>query len=332
MRERKVIIAGILLIAAILSCTVGGKIASSTDTYTDSIASIDKSIGDALKLTTAATSTSVVISMLKDDIATPISEQFADFTDYLLLIVIILLAEKYLVPILGMAAFRIIIPASCILILVGLLSERESLKNAGKKLIIAGIAVSFLIPASTTVSNTIREIYGNNIQETIEEVDKLSSNAFTEGDQTAEEAPLPEAETEGGKASASLQETDNEESSDKNKFGNFFNGIGTSITNAASTVSHAVLNAVDSIFDSAKDKFDYFTGLVKNFVESIAVMVVTSCIVPIVVLVAFVSMLKFLFGIDISGVYDLPNRIKKQRNRFREGKKESEEKELAKIN
>ena len=330
MKERKTVIAVILLIAAVLSCTVGGKIVSSADTYSDSIASIDKSIGDALKLTTAVTTTSVAISFLPGDVATPIADQFADFTDYLVFIVIILLAEKYLVTILGLVSFRILIPAACLLIIAGLLNEREGLKNAGKKLIIAGLSVCFLIPASTTVSDLINTVYGSNFQETIEKVDILSSNIPSEETQNTEKIASSKEETKAKKASASVQ-TDNEESTDESKIKHFFSNIGSTVSGAASTVSSAVSNAVGSVVSSAKDAIDYFTSLVKNFAESIAVMVVTSCIVPIAVLAAFVFILKLFLGIDISGVNDIPNKIKKQRKHYGESKEDTEEKELTHI-
>lgn len=331
MRERKILIAGILLIAAILSCTVGGKIASSVDTYADSIASIDKSIGDALKLTSGITASSVAISFLPGDIATPIADQFADFTDYLVFIVIILLAEKYLVTLLGMTAFRILIPASCILILVGLLSEREGLKNAGKKLIIAGVAISFLIPVSTTVSDVINDVYGSSIQETIEKADILSSNIFSDEDKDSEEAAKTQEKKKVQETPSSVQKTNDEKSTDESKFKNFFSGIGTTVSNAVGTVSNAVSNAVDSVIDSAKDAFNYFTALAKDFIESIAVMIVTSCIVPIAVLAAFVFILKLFLGIDISKVNDFPGKFKRQRQGMKEHSTESKETEFTHI-
>lgn len=334
MRERKVkaYLAVFLLIMAILSCTVGGRIASSVETYSGSIASIDKSIGDALKLITGVTVTSVVISLLPDDVATPVANQFSDFSDYLLFIVIILLAEKYLVTLFGATAFRILIPAACILVFAGLVKGREGLKKAGIKLIVAGFAISFLIPVSTAVSNLINAVYGSNIQATIEKTDKLSSTISFEEEQSEEDAAAVKEKPEAEKASMSASGFDSEKGVDKSKFKSFFGSIGATVSNAAGAVSQAVSNAVDSVVDSVKDAFNFFMELAKDFAESIAVMIVTSCIIPIAVLAAFVSMLKLLFGIDISGIYDIPNKIKMRRNRFRGGNKGAEEKELTKNN
>ena len=45
---------------------------------------------------------------------------------------------------------------------------------------------------------------------------------------------------------------------------------------------------------------DYVTGLLSRFVEAIAVMMVTSCLIPILVVIFFSWLMKLLFKVDIS--------------------------------
>ena len=54
------------------------------------------------------------------------------------------------------------------------------------------------------------------------------------------------------------------------------------------------------IGDAAGTIVDYVTGLLSRFIEAIAVMIVTSCLIPILVVVAIVWLIKILFKIDLS--------------------------------
>ena len=53
------------------------------------------------------------------------------------------------------------------------------------------------------------------------------------------------------------------------------------------------------ISNAAVSVSDYVTGLLSRFIESLAVMLVTSCLIPILVVVAFVWLLKTLFSVQI---------------------------------
>ena len=44
------------------------------------------------------------------------------------------------------------------------------------------------------------------------------------------------------------------------------------------------------------------TNLMNNFVESLAVIIVTSCIIPVLVLIFFLWLVKLLTGVDLSGM------------------------------
>ena len=45
---------------------------------------------------------------------------------------------------------------------------------------------------------------------------------------------------------------------------------------------------------------EYVTGLLSRFIEAIAVMIVTSCLIPILVIIFFIFLMKILFNVDIS--------------------------------
>ena len=62
----------------------------------------------------------------------------------------------------------------------------------------------------------------------------------------------------------------------------------------------AVEKFLSWIKNAAVTVVDYVTGLLSRFVEAIAVMMVTSCLIPILVVLLFSWLMKLLFKIDIS--------------------------------
>lgn len=62
----------------------------------------------------------------------------------------------------------------------------------------------------------------------------------------------------------------------------------------------AVEKFLNWIKNAAVTVVDYVTGLLSRFVEAIAVMMVTSCLIPILVVIFFSWLMKLLFKVDIS--------------------------------
>lgn len=58
------------------------------------------------------------------------------------------------------------------------------------------------------------------------------------------------------------------------------------------------------IVDKAEGTVNYVTEVLSNFIESLAIMIVTSCLIPLVVLVFFVWLIKIVFEIEVP--YRLP--------------------------
>lgn len=262
---KKVLICLLLILAAVISFFPVAGSASSVDAHETTIRSIDDKIETVLKLTATSTLASVGISAIPSDTATPIAEKVADFTEYFMLILCVLYSEKYLLTILGAATFKILIPISCGLFLASLFCHPQALKRLGTKIILAGLALYFMIPLSVQVSDKIYNTYRATIRETIQ-----YAEAFT--DKTSE---LSEADEDEGVIRTIL----------------------TRISETATTLS------------------DKAAKLLNNFVESLAVMIVTSCIIPLLVLLFSIWLIKTLTGIDLR----FPEKAKHRRFRLKAG-------------
>ena len=116
--------------------------------------------------------------------------------------------------------------------------------------------------------------------------------------QTIEEAQSTQIEA---------QETTSEESDD----GGIFSGLASKVQ-----------DAISSIGDNVSKLIEKGKTALSNFIDAIAVLLITSCVIPIAVLIFFIWIIKIIFGINIP-----IGKIKKNQN-----KEETKEKEAQKIN
>ena len=235
-------------IIALISIFGVSRAAASPEFHAKTIESLDEKRNTVMELTAASTAASAAITLIPGDTATPIAEKLADLSTYFLVVLCAIYLEKYLVTITGYAAFSILIPAACVLYMV-------SVKWLANKLIVFGIAIVLIVPASVQLSNLIERTYESSINETIE-----SARQATE-------------EIEG-----SAGDSDESEDDESGVLSGFF----SKITDGVSGVVEKVEN------------------ILNDFVEALAVMIVTSCVIPIVVIIFFIWLVKNILGMNIS--------------------------------
>ena len=246
-----------ILIAGISSLFMIAPRVSSIEHHQKRIEVLDQKATNVLALTTAVTATSVAITMIPDDVATPIANELADLSVYFVIINCAILLEKYLLTILGTISFSYIIPFACLMILYARFRRNHSIENLGYKLIILAVAIYLIVPVSIWVSNQIDSTFYASIQETIETA-KGTASAIQ---------------------SSALVETDS------NLLSQIWNGFQTGITNTIQGISDAVTKVKQSL---------------GNFIEAIAVMIVTSCMIPLIVLVCFMKIINMIFHTNFS--------------------------------
>lgn len=277
MRKETVIPVVILLLIAVLSFTLAGPAASRPSTYRSTSAVLDEKEENVLKLAAAATTTSALLSMIPGDAATPIAEKMADFSTYFMWVLCAIFLEKYLLTILGFAAFRILIPAACILGVTGFLLRNGSMKSIGVKLAMFGLVMWMVIPISVSASGMIEKTYEDSIQETLD----AAADAQSELEEAAN-ASSPEEQTE----------EDTSPGDDRNILEKAEEWISDTAGNLADTASEITEGFTGGeIIRKAND-------MVNDFVEAIAVMIVTSCLIPVLVLLFMFWVIKLLFGMS----------------------------------
>ena len=264
-RERIRWIVSILipLLCALLSFCVIAKYTSSPTMKINAhaIRSLDDKKTTALELTAAATAASAAITLIPGDAGTPIADKLADLSSYFLIVVCAIYLEKYLLTILGALTFKWLIPLSMLALAVYFGSKKELFWKIGVKIFIFGLAIYAVIPVSVHVSKMIYSTYQESIDATIDEANDLAD------------------ESEASK--------DDDKDSKKSK-------------DSESSFIDKAKDAVNSVKNTLSVTADSVKNMVNKFIDGLAVLIVTTCLIPVLVIVFFIWLVKLVLGSAIS--------------------------------
>lgn len=256
-----------LVVLALLSGFVARPHYADTKTWDSTIEVIDQKKGNVLALTTSCVALSAGITALPGDTGTPVAEQLAQLSGNLGIVLAVLYLEKYLLTILWSVGLGILIPFSFVLFAVSLgihgrWSTSAVLRRVATRVLVVAMIGMALVPASVWVSQKVDETY----QVSIEQAEQKATSA--------------------AEASSSKSEKKSEAKTDKNVLEQLTEGASSLLT---------------SVTDSAKSMTDEVVQQVTDLIEGVIVMIVTSCVIPLLVLAAFLWLGHTLLGIDISG-------------------------------
>lgn len=278
-KQKKIIFALIPIVIALLSFFVIARFTSSTEFNAKTIQSLDDKKTTVMELTAASTAASAAITLIPGDVGTPIANKLADLSSYFLIVLCAIYLEKYLVTITGYAAFKILVPIACVFFSGYLLWRKEILRVVAQKLLLFGLAVYLVIPASVKVADMIETTYASSIESTIETAKQTTDEIESE---TGESGQVDD------KSSNEKSQSDSDSDSKENA-GGFFSGLFNKVQEGVSTATANVENVLN------------------NFIEALAILLVTSCLIPILVLIFFVWLVKMLLGLNI----DIPTSVRK---------------------
>ena len=277
-QRKKILLSLLAIVIALFSFFYLGDKYSNPESFSKYISILDEKKANVMGLTASTSAASIAITAIPDDIGTPIASQLADLSGYLLIILTVIYLEKYLLTVIGFGVFKVVIPITCALFIgYQLRPNNFSLKKAALKIGIFAIALFFLIPTSVSISHMIDETYQQSINQTL-------SNT----NQTIEvEEPIQKQE----------------EKQDLKWYEKIYNAF----TNALEDVKQTVTSSTSAAIEKAKN-------MLSNFIEATAVMIVTSCVIPILTVLVFLWLTKIILGIEIQK----PNLIE-FKNRFKKG-------------
>lgn len=263
--KEKAIIAAVLAAVALVSLIVFANIASNPETYTGIIGTLDEKKGNVMVLATTTTAASAAISALPNDMGTPIADKLVDFSSYFMVILAVIYLEKFLLTTLGFLGFGILIPVACALFAVAVFLRRGTLTRVNLQRLgtkLAAFGLALALVVPVSVWLT------DNVDATFDESLAASNAAAQEATEQLEES-----------AQAAPQE-------DQGLLG----GIASAVQEGWNGLTQGAQQALDSLGDQ-----------LNTMIDTLAVMIVTSCLIPLLVLILFLQLVKIITGLDFGG-------------------------------
>lgn len=254
-------IVALLIVAALLSEFVGRPHFENVETWSGCIEVIDAKKNNVLALTTSTIALSAAISALPDDTGTPVAEQLTQLSSNLGIVLAVLYLEKYLLTIFGFLSFGVLGPAAFALLAISLLAHGHL--STGHTLFTLGIRLLFIgVIAIAVVPASV-----------------WVTQRIDETYQTG----ISQAESEG--SAEESESTDSEDQENKD----FWDSIASGAAQLVSNLKDGIKSVTDGVVEQ-----------VTNLIEGAIVMIVTSCLIPLLVLAVFLWMAHSLMGINVS--------------------------------
>lgn len=274
-------IVALLIIAALLSEFVGRPHFENVETWSGCIEVIDAKKNNVLALTTSTIALSAAISALPDDTGTPVAEQLTQLSGNLGIVLAVLYLEKYLLTIFGFLSFGVLVPMAFALFAGSLFLHGRL--STGHTLFILGVRI--LLVGIIAVAVVPASVW---VTQRIDETYQIS---------------ISQAESEG--STEESEPTDSESQENKN----FWDSIASGAAQLVSNLKDGIKSVTDGVVEQ-----------VTNLIEGAIVMIVTSCLVPLLVLAAFLWMGHSLVGIDVSAPTNyLAQRLPKKKQHQKRG-------------
>ena len=219
----------------------------------DSIKSVEESSNTVMKFSATTLSTSLAISALPDDFATPLADSLADMNVYFIAILVMLHFEQLLIRYGVKLAFAIAIPAACGIGILSILLKKDLLKGIAARVAVLGLAVALVVPCSTHITNYVAADLTAYVEDTIADTEDGADK-------------LNEA-MDGGTGEQTIFE----------KLSDLFQ---TAINDMSNLMAH-------------------FQNTIRKCMNSIAILILTNCLMPLVNFFILKWILKETFQIAI---------------------------------
>lgn len=295
----RAIIAAVLAVVLVVCAILLANVFSNQETYAGIVQSLDDKESTVMTLVASSAAVSTAVSLAPGDAGTPLADKLMDLSADFTFVLAAIYLEKYLLTIAGLVTFRFIFPLACIAGMLMMASFQRpaffaALKRLAAKLFLLGVVLVATVPASVALTDSIEGIYEESINNTIATAESISEEANT-ADQEEYGQGANESNNDNGANDSSADESNG-------SFFDFFLSIPDNVANGVSEAVDEAGNALTGAVDEAQNA-------INGFVEALAVMLVTSCVIPLLVLLLFLWVAKLVLGINV----DVPLRMLRTR-------------------
>lgn len=180
MNLKKITLAVLLILLAVISFTRLAPWAGNPDNHTHSIEQTEDKISTVMTLSGGAAATSATLSLLPGDMCTPLAEQLAELAKYFLVVLSSLYLEKFMICITGYVAFSFLIPLACIILAASILFGKDSWMRTSGKIAIFAIIIFLIVPASVMLSDMVYQTQADRVNNAVEEYNELDVSGDSE--------------------------------------------------------------------------------------------------------------------------------------------------------
>ena len=285
----------VILLAMMIAASIlfGNKVASSSRHHSERITYLKEKEENARDLIAGANATAFLISMIPEDTATPNANQIAAIGKDYLIVLSAITAERYMLTITGYLSFCWIIPIALAAIMIYILTAGRHWGQLGSKLLLFGIVLYLVVPLSIKVSGLVDETYQKTIQETLQASEELKEDFHYDEKVGTPETEVPETEA--------LEKAEEE---------SWFDAVTDTITGAGEAVGETIGDIADGaveVFDGAVDLIQQVPDLPQKaselagrYVDAFVIMLVTTCIIPILTLLGIIWATNLILSINFS--------------------------------
>ena len=247
--KKRVITAVIIIVIGVISFFGLGSWAENPETYSGTTAKLEEFQDNALVLSATATASATAAAAIPGDATTPVANKLADIAGYVVIIYAALTIEKYMMILAGSLLFKIIIPLAALFFLILLLAKRVDTKWTYVILRVLSVFIVLwaLVPVSMYVSTKVQDIHQTTAEAKLEQVQKENKHLDKEA----------------------AEEKEKNNSQGDSFVSRFFDGVKDT--------------AIDAKASATKIAKTYEARL-DNLIECVAVMIVTACIIPFIVM------------------------------------------------
>ncbi len=299
-KETIIRITATVILAAIILASVsfGVDYTTKPETYAKTIQSLDEKKATVMALTASSAIASTAIAAIPGDASTPVANKIADLSSSLLLILCAIYLEKALVTLTGYASCGFLIPAAMGLFIFCVWKKNPQVKNVAMKLLLFGLVIMLVIPVGVKTGDVVYATYDSSIQNTI--------SMLNDSAEDVEEEVLTDDETEDVKADETKPDS---KAADEDEGGlkGWWSGVKDkaedavdSVKDKAGEVAQSIGNAVSNVGTSVGDVVTKAKLLLNNFIDSIAMLIITSCLIPIAIIMFFLWATKLILGLNVN--------------------------------
>lgn len=286
MEAKDAIKIAVFVAVALVSVLVVAPKATKPETYKYTIQKLNEKQTNVLEMTAAASTASLALGAIPGDATTPIANKIIDMAGYFIIILSVIILEKYMLTIAGYLTFTWLIPIACGLFVINTFWKNTIIRQLALKILAFGISIVLLVPLSVQLGTFIEKTNEESINSTMESVKEIQKEAEA---------------TTGEKAEVSTEAVEEENEGVLDYFYKMKNGIDDLVEDAKEKIDETTSTVAQLSEEAIKKAQD----TMNDFVEVVVIMLVTTCGIPMLTLFMLIWIMKTLLGLDLDRLWPM---------------------------